>query len=96
MSNRTVWKFHLPLGDEVSVVMPAGANPIHVDMQHNEPHVWAIVCPDNHRVKHRFRVAGTGHPIRDVGFHVGTFHLGRGTDAELVFHVFDMGETNEQ
>lgn len=87
---KRVWKYPLPIDDEVSVEMPEGACPLTVQVQGGRPTLWALVDPDAVPTTRRFRIAGTGHPIgADVGAHVGTFQL---ADGGLVFHVFDGGE----
>ena len=85
-----VWKYELVADDYVWLMMPPGAEPLAVALQGDRVCLWARVDPKAGRVKHRFRIAGTGHPLAaDVGRYVGTFHMDKGA---LVFHVFDAGE----
>lgn len=89
MSNdiERVYKFSLPpLGDWISMTMPAGAEPLCVQVQRDEPCMWARVKVGAPPVTHHFRVAGTGHDLgSNVGRHIGSFQLHGGT---YVFHVF--------
>lgn len=81
-----VYKYELPLGDWVSITMPAGAQVLCVEVQHGKPMLWARVTVGHASVVQHFRIAGTGHDLgSNVGRHIGSFQLGGGA---LVFHVF--------
>ena len=82
----TIWKFPLPVGDEVRVPMPKGAQVLTIAVVRDEPFVWAIVDPGAAVVEREFSVRGTGHDLGTVGGYIGTFMLLAGS---LVFHVFD-------
>ena len=82
----TIWKFPLPIGDEVRVPMPKGAQILTVGAVQDVPFVWAIVDPDAPTVERELSVRGTGHELGTVGGYIGTFVLLAG---DLVFHVFD-------
>ena len=82
----TIWKFPLPIGDEVSVAMPEGAKVLTVAAVGEAPFVWVLVDVSAPTVERRFAVRGTGHPLGDVGDYLGTFMLASGG---LVFHVFE-------
>jgi hypothetical protein len=82
-----VYKYPLTLGDWISVPMPIGAEVLCVQVQHDEPFLWARVLPGNAMVPRHFRIAGTGHDLgSNVGQHVGSFQMAGG---DLVFHVFE-------
>jgi hypothetical protein len=92
-----VWKFPLEWEDKVQVPMPRGTTILSADVQDGRPVVWGLVkdfegdAPPF--VTRAFRVAGTGHPI-DEGVpmtFVGTIRVSNHV-ADLVFHIFDMGE----
>ena len=86
----TVYKYPLPIGDVVQVWMPQGAYVLYVATQgpHESPYIWARVNTLSPMISHKFRFAGTGHPIDDnVGRHVGSFMMQQGA---LVFHVFEV------
>lgn len=88
---KRVFKYELPIDDVVCIKMPAGAQALTVDTQHGDPQLWVLVNPDAPMVAHRFRVAGTGHPIesKDAEKYVGSFQLYSGS---FVGHLFDLGE----
>jgi hypothetical protein len=89
MTNKVerVYKYQLPLlSDWISMTMPAGAEPLCVQVQDGQPCMWARVVIDRPHVTHHFRIAGTGHDLGDgVGRHIDSFQLRSGS---LVFHVF--------
>ena len=85
---QTVWKFEVPVADEVSVPLPTGAKLLSVAFQGNALCLWALVDPEKKVREPRYlRIAGTGHPIEDVDplAFIGTAHHPHG----LVFHVFE-------
>jgi len=84
-----VYKYPLTFGDWVSVPMPEGAEVLCVQIQHDEPFLWARVTPENPPALRHFRIAGTGHDLgSNVGRYVGTFQM---HDGDLVMHVFEDG-----
>ena len=87
MTASTIWKFPLPIGDEVRVAMPHGARVLTIAAIGEAPFVWALVDAGALTVERRFAVRGTGHPLGDVGDYLGTFMLASGA---LVFHVFEV------
>lgn len=92
---RVVWKFGLPVTDGVEILMPEGAEILHVANQYevniSTLEVWALVDPDADEVPRKFTIHGTGHPVTDGGTYVGTVISAQG---RLVWHVFDHGEKN--
>jgi hypothetical protein len=87
--HRTIWKFQVPVNDDIAVEMPKGAEILHIDAQEDVPCIWAMVDPTNDLHTRRFRMYGTGHPMHvdEVETHVGSFMLYNG---QLVFHVFEV------
>lgn len=86
---KQIFKFKLATGSSNAIVMPAGAEIVHVHEQDNWPHLWAIVDSRQTETERRnFHVATTGSDIPD-GFvrYIGTAHLNGGT---FVVHVFEM------
>lgn len=71
-----VWKYPLHLQDEVQELMvPAGADLIHVGEQNGSPRLWFLVDTKKPKMKRTFRVYGTGHEINgqlESMSHVGT------------------------
>ena len=83
----TIWKYPLRIKDDPTLSMPAGARVLCVQVQGDQPMVWAMVDPLKPTEVRRFRLAGTGHPIdTDPGRYVGTFQAHNGA---LVFHLFE-------
>lgn len=90
---KSVWKYATPLRelDDVLVIdMPAGAVVLSVANQREHLAVYAEVCPGQRTTTpHRFRIAGTGHPIdMEPGQRfIGTVLF---ADGDLVFHVYEL------
>jgi hypothetical protein len=81
----TIWKFPIPIRDDISIIMPVGARVLHVGCQLGHPCMWATVDPDAPPAARNFRVLGTGHRFRgDERQHVGTFQQGT-----FVWHLFE-------
>ncbi len=85
-----IFKYPVQMKDRFTLLMPDGAQPISVQMQHGEPQVWAIVNTDAPLTPRQFYLRGTGHDMGDaIGSRfIGTFQV----DGSLVFHLFDGGE----
>jgi hypothetical protein len=90
---RTVWKFALEVTDEQEIEMPEGAEILLVAQQNpintSTLDLWALVDANGPRVKRKFMVHGTGHPVTEGGTHIGSIITAGGA---LVWHVFDHGE----
>lgn len=84
----TVWKFPFSIEDDFIVQMPIGARVIHVEVQHGQPCLWAVVNPRAQLVDRWFYLLGTGHPfaVEIACRHVGSFLMAGG---DLVWHVFE-------
>ena len=86
----TIWKYPVPVQDEFTVDMPPGAKVLSVQVQRDEPQMWAMVEEESYggKQRRRFRVIGTGHPISrdEILSFIGTFQLRGGA---LVFHLFE-------
>ena len=85
---RTVYKYPLLLEDTQEIEMPGGSQILTVQVQRDQPCVWALVETQSQLVNRTFRVAGTGHdiPYGPELDYIGTFQLQSGL---LVFHVFE-------
>lgn len=87
MTVQTVWKFSIDLGSDEPVLMPKGAQVLHVDNQDGALCVWALVDPHAPKVARGFVVVGTGHPVPAFrGRFLGTVLFAGGA---LVFHVWE-------
>ena len=81
-----VYKYNFQVSDKFTISMPKGAKILHIDLQHNQPTIWAL--GDQHRPieSHAFRVFCTGHDLPDneaLKF-VATF-----LQSPFVWHVFE-------
>ena len=89
-----VWKYALEIADEQEIVMPQGAELLHVADQEGGIGItslalWARVIPTGQPdVRRSIIIRGTGHPIWTQPY-VGTAVTAHGA---LVWHVFDGGE----
>ena len=84
-----VWKFPIPIQDEFELEMPRLAQILCVQVQRDQPCIWALVDPQERPHQTFFRLAGTGQLIEgseDDYIYVGTFQLQGGS---LVFHLFE-------
>lgn len=79
-----IWKFPFEITDDVVIEMPEMPLPLSVQVQDGKPTIWAIVNPEAPKVKKRFFVYGTGHPINDEG----KAYLGTIQHQGFVWHVF--------
>lgn len=81
-----IWKYEVPITDEVSVEMPEGARILpHVEMLWSRAlNIWAVVDPDAAPTHRTVQVIGTGNNMPEVGTYVGT-----ATDGAYVWHVFE-------
>lgn len=88
MNCKTVWKYDVEVADAFDVLMPKGAVPLAADTQGGKPQMWVLVDPDEPVEAVKFRLAGTGHTIREkIKRHVGTFQMYGGS---LVLHLFEV------
>jgi hypothetical protein len=85
--SKQIWKYPIQISDCVEHEMPRGARLLCVQVQWGMPCLWAIVDPEQPRVRRRFWVVGTGHPFPNSEglFYIGTVQLSGGT---LIFHFF--------
>lgn len=81
----TVFKYPLELIDEQFVEMPAGAELLTVQAQHDAPMLWARVDTTRPAERRLVRLAGTGNP-NAVGRYLATVQL---LDGTLVLHAFE-------
>lgn len=86
--HETIWKFTLPLKNEVVLDMPLGARILSVQEQDGEVRLWAIVVPKAATERRHFRIFGTGHPVDHAE---RLAYLGTVQDAafRVVWHVFE-------
>lgn len=88
MTTRTrVLKYRLPfLVGTTSIIdidMPADAALLHVAVQHDEIHLWALADDTRQTRTERFRMYGTGQQVEGSHRYLGTVH-----HEGFVWHVF--------
>lgn len=86
--SQTVWKYSLPCAGVNRLLLPTGAQVLHVASQNDDLCLWVQVDPERSVVWRTFHVVGTGHdlPSDAVLRFVGTAMLFAGS---LVLHVFE-------
>lgn len=86
---KTIWKFRLAGMDRQRLRMPKGAEVLTVQIQGDEPFIWAIVDDQAETETRVFDIYGTGNPLPEsvmgVRKYVGTFQK-----AWFVGHVFEI------
>lgn len=85
--NQAIWKYPLQVEDEQVIEIPYGAEFLAVQVQHEQPCLWAKVTPGVQEVRTKIVTVGTGHPAQhtDGLQYVGSYQLAGGN---FVGHVF--------
>lgn len=86
---KVVWKFSIPIVDRFPLLLPVGAQVLHVAAQNKVGCLWVLVDPSQASEHRQFRLYGTGHDIHQDGIYLGSFFLEGG---DLVFHLFEETE----
>jgi hypothetical protein len=90
MKTKRIWKFELETTDRQTVAMPENAEILTVQTQNETPCIWAIVEPENKKVRRVFEIFGTGNQVNcnedTERNYIGTYQLRQGS---LVFHLFE-------
>jgi len=82
-----IFKWNLQIVDFQEIEMPIGAQILSMQIQNENPQLWALVDEKNATEKRSFITCGTGQEIpEDVGDYIGTYQIENGS---LVFHVFE-------
>jgi hypothetical protein len=85
---KTVYKYPVPPDDTFEMMLPQGAQILTVDLQFGEMQLWALIDPDAPLNRRRFRLAGTGHPIKERNLlYINTFQAHGGA---LILHLFEI------
>ena len=90
MASRVIWKFPIPIRDEVEIEMPRDADILTIRFQKDAPTVWALVDP-RHIIPARWlvRMVGTGHEVDTEAWPLHTY---KSTDmifgGDFVLHFF--------
>jgi hypothetical protein len=82
---KTIFKYEVKITGEQKVIMPIGAEIIHIGLDPNgTPCLWAMVDTGKELAPTEILLFGTGHPIMEkIGAHLGSFN-----DRSYVWHVF--------
>lgn len=85
---RAIYKYPFNVSDRFTILMPSDAQILDVQVQGEQPCIWALVTPGAEPEERTFRVIGTGHPYPDEPemTHRGTFQLLGGA---FVGHLFE-------
>lgn len=91
-AGRVIWKYRIPEYDGRGMItsrpvidMPDGARILTLQLQDDEPTLWAVVDPERVAAPRSFVIVGTGHPVpEDVGDYVGSWQW-----PGLVWHLFE-------
>lgn len=82
-----VFKYPVHVDDYMLINLPAGAKPLHFNMQGERLCLWALVDPLAHQAQYAFRMVGTGQYVEAGGEYINTLLMHGG---QLVFHFFAM------
>ena len=87
---KTIWKFQLEVKDGNEVYMPKDAEILCIQVQNEQPCIWALVDTNQPNVRRIIDIYGTGHEISySMGQewkYIGTFQLLQG---QFVGHAFE-------
>lgn len=82
--SRTIWKFPLDLVDVQKINIPEAFEPLSVQVQGEQPCLWASVYAPGNLQEVTIYCHGTGHAVHpNAGKHLGTVQW-----HGLVFHFF--------
>ena len=71
---KTIYKYKVPINSEFHLLMPIGAKILCLQMQNNEPYIWALVSPTMSVEDVYFEILTTGGPAAAIAReYVGTF-----------------------
>ncbi len=94
---KTVYKYPIPIMDDFEIKIHRVIKILHVDVQDEQPCIWALVESDSPLSFRQFSLRGTGHSCDGLELtglqkncdYVGTFIMQNGA---FVFHLFDLGD----
>lgn len=90
MSARTIYKYDVPVDDQVHQIgMPRGATILHVACQNSADtvQIWVECLPSAPPEIRSFIVYGTGHAVHESGVYHGTCLA---ADGALVWHLYEV------
>jgi hypothetical protein len=87
---KTIYKYQIEVKHNFSLILPAKAEILTVQMQNATPYIWVLADLKISSEERFFEVFGTGHEIPyDMGIdrkYIGTFQMMGGS---LIFHLFE-------
>jgi len=81
-----IYKYPIPVQDEVVIELPKGSEILTIQMQKAEPCMWVLCNPEAIKVRRFFYLYGTGMEVKEGLNYLGTFQMLNGG---LVFHLFE-------
>ena len=86
--SRKVYKYQLPLQEELKIPMPMGAKVLHFANQNEIPTIWVEVDTDEQDRAKTFFIVGTGHdiPTGKTVVYIGSALFAGGN---LVWHLYE-------
>lgn len=83
----TIHKYPITIYDYIQLLMPKGAEVLCVQVQHEQPCIWAKVDTEQENEIRNFALRGTGHAFMGgEQKYIGSFQMQGGL---LVFHLFE-------
>lgn len=84
---KVIWKYPIKVEAQQSIEMPIGAEILCVQMQGEQPCLWAKVSPDGWPRAKTIVIHPTGHEFEDyAGRYIGTFQMQGGM---YIWHVYE-------
>jgi hypothetical protein len=83
----TIWKYPFEITGPFELMLPTEAKILSVDVQGEQPCMWALVEAENILEERRFVIVGTGHPAPTptASEYIGTFQ-----QPPFVWHLFEL------
>ena len=82
-----IYKYPFPVIQNVTIKMPKGARILTVQMQGENPYIWAIVDQNMTKEDRHFKVYGTGH---DLNMKQNEEYIGTWQEGSFVWHLFEV------
>ncbi len=86
----TIWKYPLQVTDQQEVRLPRHAQILTCQMQEGIPTLWALVDPEEDKVRAVFYMVGTGNLIPEGGVS-GVSYINSVQQGMFVWHIFRQG-----
>lgn len=84
---KTIYKYPIEITDSQVIKLPKEYRVLTVQIQNNNPFLWALVDTDNDLEDAEILIIGTGHGIQNIETmeYISTIQVNNG---KLIFHVF--------